>query len=109
MKYHRIPTTRAVTPLQDRQFAFHRASRHPVMVYLTNGDTLTGMVVGADTYMVFLKLSEDDPTPTVVYKHSIAAICCATAEAEDGFLPDDEALAEARRLFTPRGRARRKR
>nr|WP_255581883.1 RNA chaperone Hfq [Cupriavidus sp. AU9028] len=95
--------------MQDRQFAFHRASRHPVVVYLTNGDTLTGMVVGADTYMVFLKLAEEDAAPTVVYKHAIAAICSASADGDDGSLPDDEALAAARQLFTPRGPARRKR
>lgn len=108
MKYQEIRSIRPSRQLQDRQLAFHRASRHPVVLHLTSGVRLHGIVVGADAYMVLLGVAPGDPAPQIVYKHAIAAITPDSADGQPIELPRDEVPPEFVRLFTPRTRTRRR-
>ncbi len=108
MKYQEIRSIRPGRQLQDRQLAFHRASRHPVVLHLTSGVRLHGVVVGADAYMVLLATAPGDPAPQVVYKHAIAAITPDSAEGQPIELARDDVPPEFVRLFTPRTRSRRR-
>lgn len=108
VKYQEIRSIRACRQLQDRQLAFHRASRHPVVLHLTSGVRLHGVVVGADAYMVLLATAPGDPAPQIVYKHAIAAITPDSADGRPIELPRDEVPPEFVRLFTPRTRSRRR-
>lgn len=108
MKYQEIRSPRESRRLQERQLAYHRASRHPVVVHLTNGVRLTGIVVAADAYMVLLARNLEDEAPQIVYKHAVAAITPDTAGAEFIVCQDEVPPPEFVRLYTPRTRTRRR-
>lgn len=108
MKYQEIRSTREGRRLQEHQLAYHRASRNAVIVHLTNGVRLTGIVVAADAYMVLLARHEQDPAPQIVYKHAVAAITPDTDAAEPALCADETPPPEFVRLYTPRTRTRRR-
>ncbi|MGO4326849.1 RNA chaperone Hfq [Cupriavidus sp. 2TAF22] len=93
--------------LQHQQLSTHRASRKPVIVHLSSGIRLHGVIVAADNYMVLLAESPDDPVPQVVYKHAIAVITPAHAPEAMASVPGAESSPEFVSLYTPRTRKRR--
>ncbi|MFA5354510.1 MAG: RNA chaperone Hfq [Thermodesulfovibrionales bacterium] len=56
--------------LQDFFLNQLRKERVPVVVYLTNGVRLKGMVKGFDSFVVLLKETQD----LLIYKHAISTI-----------------------------------
>lgn len=93
--------------LQHLQLSTHSASRNPVVVHLSNGVRLHGMIVATDNYMVLLAESAQDPMPQIVYKHSIAVITPANAPEAMACVPGAETSPEFVSLYTPRTRKRR--
>ena len=65
--------------LQHLHFAAHSASRNTVIVHLSNGTRLTGIVLASDNYMILLGKTGEDPSPTVVYKRAITVVTPAHA------------------------------
>lgn len=108
MKHQEIRSKRPGRKLQQQQLAIHRASRLPVVIHLSNGTRLRGIVVGADEYMVLLATHDGDANPQLIYKHSISAMTQVPADAP---LPDDEMpdSPDFVPIFVPRTRTRRKR
>ncbi|AJG22186.1 RNA chaperone Hfq [Cupriavidus basilensis] len=93
--------------LQHLQLSTHSASRNPVVVHLSNGIRLHGVIMAADNYMVLLAESAQDPLPQIVYKHSIAVITPAHAPEATACVPGAETSPEFVSLYTPRTRKRR--
>jgi host factor-I protein len=56
--------------LQDNYLNQLRKDKTPVLVYLTNGVRLKGVIKGFDNFVIFLK----ENTHSLIYKHSIATI-----------------------------------
>ncbi len=108
MKHQEIRSKRPGRKLQQKQLAIHRASRLPVVIHLSNGTRLRGIVVGADEYMVLLATHEGDTNPQLIYKHAISAVTQVPADvslpADD--MPDSPDFVP---IFVPRTRTRRKR
>ncbi|NYI01148.1 RNA chaperone Hfq [Cupriavidus plantarum] len=92
--------------LQYLQFAAHSASRVPVIVHLSNGTRLTGVVIASDNYMLLLGQDLDDPTPVLVYKRAVTVVTPAGPEGE-AVVPVAETSPDFVRLFVPRTRKRR--
>ncbi len=93
--------------LQHLQLAAHRASRGPVVVHLSNGTRLRGVIVASDNYMILLGKDQQDPLPQLVYKHAISAITPAAAPDALADMPDPQTSAEFVSLYIPRTRKRR--
>lgn len=93
--------------LQHLHFAAHSASRNAVIVHLSNGTRLTGIVLASDNYMILLGKTAEDATPTVVYKRAITVITPAHAPDAASAVPDAEDSPDFVRLFIPRTRKRR--
>nr|WP_255503229.1 RNA chaperone Hfq [Cupriavidus sp. UME77] len=89
------------------QLSTHSASRNPVVVHLSNGVRLHGVIIATDNYMVLLAESAQDPLPQIVYKHSIAVITPAHAPEATACVPGAETSPEFVSLYTPRTRKRR--
>jgi host factor-I protein len=108
VKHQETRSKRPGRKLQQQQLAIHRASRLPVVIHLSNGTRLRGIVVGADEYMVLLAAHAGDPNPQLIYKHAISAM---TQVAADVPLPVDEMpdSPDFVPIFVPRTRTRRKR
>ncbi|GLC94519.1 hypothetical protein Tamer19_39270 [Cupriavidus sp. TA19] len=90
--------------LQYQHLAVHSASRAPVVVHLSNGTRLQGIVLAADSYMVLLGRRLDDPQPTLVYKQ---AICLVTPLDTPVVGIDPAIAAEFVPIYIPRTRKRR--
>lgn len=93
--------------LQHLHFAAHSASRNTVIVHLSNGTRLTGIVLASDNYMILLGKTDEDPMPTVVYKRAITVVTPAHAPEADAAVLDAEASPDFVRLYIPRTRKRR--
>jgi len=90
--------------LQYQHLASHSADRAPVVVYLSNGTRLQGIVLATDSYMVLLGRRLDDPQPTIVYKQ---AICLVTPLDTPAVGIDPAIAAEFLPIYIPRTRKRR--
>ena len=99
--------TRPSRKLQQLQFSTLSASHSPVVVHLSSGIRLHGVIVDTDNYMVLLAESPQDPLPKVVYKHAIAVITPAHAPEAMAAVPGAETSPEFVSLYTPRTRKRR--
>ncbi|MGO4814978.1 RNA chaperone Hfq [Cupriavidus sp. 2MCAB6] len=99
--------TRPSRQLQQLQFSTLSASHSPVVVHLSSGIRLHGVIVASDNYMVLLAESPRDPQPQVVYKHAIAVITPAHAPEAMAAVPGAETSPEFVSLYTPRTRKRR--
>lgn len=56
--------------LQDSYLNYLRKEKTPVVIYLTNGVRLKGVIRGFDNFVVLLK----ETTTQIVYKHAISTI-----------------------------------
>jgi len=56
--------------LQDNYLNYLRKERVPVVVYLTNGVRLKGVVKGFDNFVILLKESSQQ----LIYKHAVSTI-----------------------------------
>lgn len=56
--------------LQDSYLNYLRKEKVPVVVYLTNGVRLKGVIKGFDNFVVILK----ETTTQLVYKHAISTV-----------------------------------
>jgi len=108
VKHQEIRSKRPGRKLQQQQLAIHSASRLPVVIHLSNGTRLRGIVVGADEYMVLLANHDGDTHPQLIYKHAISAVTQVPADVS---LPADEMpdSPDFVPIFVPRTRTRRKR
>jgi host factor-I protein len=92
--------------LQHLHYAAHGASRNAVIVHLSNGTRLTGVVLASDNYMVLLGQSAEDPTPTLIYKRDYRRDPGHAPETASELL-EAETSPDFVRLYTPRTRKRR--
>ncbi|MCY1271778.1 RNA-binding protein Hfq [compost metagenome] len=90
--------------LQYQHLAAHAANRAPVVLHLSNGTRLQGIVLAADSYMVLLGRQLDDPQPTLIYKQ---AICLVTPLDTPAVAIDPAIAAEFVPIYIPRTRKRR--
>jgi host factor-I protein len=56
--------------LQDNYLNQLRKDKTPVVVYLTNGVRLKGVIIGFDNFVILLK----ENTYSLIYKHAISTI-----------------------------------
>ncbi|UCE79019.1 MAG: RNA chaperone Hfq [Nitrospiraceae bacterium] len=59
-----------VQSLQDNYLNQLRKDKIPVVVYLTNGVRLKGLIKGFDTFVILLK----ETSQQLVYKHAVSTI-----------------------------------
>ncbi|QRQ84690.1 RNA chaperone Hfq [Cupriavidus oxalaticus] len=90
--------------LQYQQLVAQSANRAPVVVHLSNGTRLQGVVLATDNYMLLLGRQLDDPQPTLVYKQ---AICLVTPLDTPAVGIDPAIAAEFVPIYIPRTRKRR--
>jgi host factor-I protein len=64
-----MPTTKSQS-LQDNYLNQLRKDKLPVLVYLTNGVRLKGVVKAFDNFVILLK----DANQQLVYKHAVSTI-----------------------------------
>lgn len=102
-----IKAPRPSRKLQQLQFAAHSASRSEVIVHLSNGTRLNGVVLATDNYMILLGRTAEDPTPTLIYKRAITVVTPAYAPEEATATLDAEVSPDFVRLYIPRTRKRR--
>lgn len=98
--------------LQYQQLAAHANCRAPVVVHLSNGTRLQGIVLATDNYILLLGRQADDTQPTLVYKQAIALVTPATAPGTPGVpelpeIPDPAAAPGFVPIYIPRTRKRR--
>ena len=93
--------------LQHLQFAVHSASRNAVIVHLSNGTKLSGVILASDNYMILLGQSAEAPTPTLIYKRAVTVVTPAHAPNTIMAELDAETSPDFVRLYTPRTRKRR--
>jgi host factor-I protein len=75
-----MTTTGKVLNLQDNYLNQLRKDKTPVVVYLTNGVRLKGIIKGFDNFVILLK----ENTQSLIYKHAISTII-PEREIETGF------------------------
>jgi host factor-I protein len=75
-----MTTTGKVLNLQDNYLNQLRKDKTPVVVYLTNGIRLKGIIKGFDNFVILLK----ENTQSLIYKHAISTIV-PEREIEIGF------------------------
>lgn len=108
MKPHPSRSARPNRQLQNQQLAPHRANGKPVVVHLSNGVRMLGVIVASDAYALLLGKTVEDPRPQLIYKHTITSVTpCETAadsvpEAATVQSPDFVPL------FEPRTRTRKR-
>ena len=56
--------------MQDLYLNYLRKEKIPVLIYLTNGTRLKGIIKGFDNFMVLLKQENQQ----LIYKHAISTI-----------------------------------
>ena len=69
--------------LQDKFLNYLRKEKIPVIMYLTNGVRLKGVIKGFDNFVVLLK----DTAQQLIYKHAISTI---QPEREVDLRPDQD-------------------
>jgi host factor-I protein len=108
VKPHPSRSARPNRQLQNQQLAPHRANGKPIIVHLSNGVRLLGVIVAADAYALLLGKTAEDPRPQLVYKHTITSVtpCEAEIELAPGAAPVQSPDFVA--LFEPRTRARKR-
>jgi len=82
---------RASRKPQQQQFATHFGSSATIVVHLSNGTRLQGVVLSVDSYILLLGKNPDDQFPVVVYKHAITLIAPAGRPGESLADPDPAA------------------
>lgn len=102
-----IKAPRPSRKLQHLQFAAHSASGAAVVVHLSNGTRLNGIVLAADNYMILLGRNATDPTPTLIYKRAITVVTPAHAPQDATEVLDADVSPDFVRLYIPRTRKRR--
>ncbi|MEN7530327.1 MULTISPECIES: RNA chaperone Hfq [unclassified Cupriavidus] len=102
-----IKAPRPSRKLQQLQFAAHSASRLAVIVHLSNGTRLNGVVLASDNYMILLGRDERDASPTLIYKRAITVVTPSHAPELATDVLDAEASPDFVRLYIPRTRKRR--
>lgn len=65
-----VMTTNKSQALQDSYLNQLRKEKMPVVVYLTNGVRLKGVIKGFDNFVIVLK----DATQQLIYKHAVSTI-----------------------------------
>jgi host factor-I protein len=75
-----MTTTGKGLNLQDNYLNQLRKDKTPVVVYLTNGVRLKGIIKGFDNFVILLK----ENTQSLIYKHAISTIV-PEREIEIGF------------------------
>lgn len=75
-----IATGGKTQSLQDAYLNKLRKDKIPVVVYLTNGIRLRGIIKGFDNFVVLLKGSN----PQLIYKHAISTILPEKEFEHDG-------------------------
>lgn len=65
-----MTTTTRSQNLQDNYLNQLRKDKIPVVVYLTNGVRLKGIIKGFDNFVILLK----ENTQSLIYKHAISTI-----------------------------------
>ncbi|NSX17117.1 RNA chaperone Hfq [Cupriavidus taiwanensis] len=93
--------------LQSQQFAAYHISQTPVIVHLSNGARLHGLVLAADDFVLLLGRRPDDIQPTAVYKRAICLVTPADAPEPVGVAPETAAAPDFVPLYIPRTRKRR--
>ncbi|WP_427307951.1 RNA chaperone Hfq [Cupriavidus sp. H39] len=93
--------------LQPQQFAAYHISQTPVIVHLSNGARLHGLVLAADDFVLLLGRRPDDIQPTVVYKRAICLVTPADVEEATVVASDLAATPDFVPLYIPRTRRRR--
>ena len=93
--------------LQSQQFAAYRITQSPVIVHLSNGARLHGLVLAADDFVLLLGRRPDDAQPTVVYKRAICLVMSADATESAVVAPELAATPDFVPLYIPRTRKRR--
>ncbi|MCO4887798.1 RNA chaperone Hfq [Cupriavidus sp. WGtm5] len=93
--------------LQSQQFAAYRITQSPVIVHLSNGARLHGLVLAADDFVLLLGRRPDDSQPTVVYKRAICLVTQADAPEVVNVAPETVAAPDFVPLYIPRTRKRR--
>lgn len=93
--------------LQSQQFAAYRTSQAPVIVHLSNGARLHGLVLAADDFVLLLGRGPGDSQPTVVYKRAICLVTPAGAPEVVVVAAETVAAPDFVPLYIPRTRKRR--
>jgi host factor-I protein len=75
-----MTTTGKGLNLQDNYLNQLRKDKTPVVVYLTNGVRLKGIIKGFDNFVILLK----ENTQSLIYKHAVSTIV-PEREIETGF------------------------
>jgi host factor-I protein len=75
-----MTTTGKALNLQDNYLNQLRKDKTPVVVYLTNGVRLKGIIKGFDNFVILLK----ENTQSLIYKHAVSTIV-PEREIETGF------------------------
>jgi host factor-I protein len=101
------PTQPGRRQLQSQQFGACRISQAPVIVHLSNGARLHGLVLAADDFVLLLGRQPDDIQPTVVYKRAICLVMPANAPEAPVVAPDTSATPDFVPLYIPRTRKQR--
>lgn len=65
-----MTTTTRSQNLQDNYLNQLRKEKTPVVVYLTNGVRLKGVIKGFDSFVILLK----EGTQSLIYKHAVSTI-----------------------------------
>jgi len=65
-----MTTAPRINNLQDNYLNVLRKDKTPVVVYLTNGVRLKGIIKGFDSFVILLK----ETTNCLIYKHAVSTI-----------------------------------
>lgn len=65
-----MTTAPRIQNLQDNYLNLLRKDRTPVVIYLTNGVRLKGIIKGFDSFVILLK----ENTHCLIYKHAVSTI-----------------------------------
>lgn len=101
------PRSRSRKQLQHLQFAAYSSSQAPVIVHLSTGARLQGLVLASDDYVVLLGRQLDDIRPTVVYKQAICLVTLANAPDAPAVAPDPAPEPDFLPIYIPRTSKRR--
>ncbi|WP_432261325.1 RNA chaperone Hfq [Cupriavidus sp. TMH.W2] len=101
------PKPRSRKQLQHQQYAAYSTSQTPVIVHLSNGARLHGMVLASDDYLLLLGRQPDDSRPTVIYKRAICLVTPADAPEALVVAPDPANAPDFVPIYIPRTRKRR--
>jgi host factor-I protein len=107
VKKKEIRPPRTSRKLQHQQLTAHSVSRAPVIVYLSNGTRMQGIVIASDDYMLLLAKHPQDDRPTMVYKSAISLIVPGNGPEAPIVVPDPASAPDFVPIYMPRPRRRR--